>query len=91
MSLIHNDTYGFQWLTSQNSSFPSGHVAVIVAFATSMWMLFPRGRILWVLLPILVGIAQICLYYHFVSDVLAGAELGFVVAFLLLSKTTATH
>ena len=45
-----------------------------------MWFLFPTLRWLWSILAAMVVIGQLTLYYHFFSDVLAGAALGSVVA-----------
>lgn len=80
-SLINNHVYGFHWFDRNMAftSFPSGHTTIAFAFATAMWSLFPRFRLLWGLLPSLVAIGQVALYYHFVSDVIAGALLGTLV------------
>lgn len=77
-SLLKNQVYGFNWfkLDVAYTSFPSGHTTVIAAFATSMWFSFPKLRLLWLMLPLLVMFGQISMYYHFVSDVIAGAMLG---------------
>lgn len=81
-SLIDNHVYGFNWFSHGTpfSSWPSGHATLIFAFSTSMWFLFPTLRKLWVLLALLVVIGQLGMYYHFFSDVVAGAALGSVVA-----------
>ena len=81
-SLVHNDVYGFNGFTTGDTfaSFPSGHAAFIFSFSTSMWILFPKLRWLWCLLAALVVIGQAGMYYHFISDILAGAALGTVVA-----------
>jgi membrane-associated phospholipid phosphatase len=81
-SLIKNNVYGFNWFTGESvhSSFPSGHSTFILAFTVSMWFLFPKLRWLWCLLALFVLIGQIGMYYHFVSDALAGIMLGSIVA-----------
>lgn len=93
-SLLDNHVYGFNWLkqSSAYASFPSGHASMIFAFSTSLWFLFPRLRTLWVLIATLVLIGQIGMYYHFVSDIIAGAALGFMVASLHIKYVKyATH
>ena len=78
LSLLEHHAYGFQWFNGSplSLSFPSGHVAVIVAFSTSGWFLFPKLRPLWILIALCVMIGQVGMYYHFLSDVVAGALLG---------------
>jgi membrane-associated phospholipid phosphatase len=90
-SLLNNHVYGFNWLKSGGAyqSFPSGHTTFIVAFATSMWFLFPKLRWLWALLACLVMVGQIGMYYHFVSDVLGGIMLGMPVGFYSTYKLNA--
>ena len=80
-SLLENQVYGFNWFKSgvAYTSFPSGHTTAIVAFAASMWFLFPKLRFVWLVMPLLVMFGQISMYYHFVSDVIAGATLGALV------------
>ncbi len=80
-SLLNGHAYGFHWFTSGSTyaSFPSGHATFIFSFAASMWFLFPKLRWLWALLAALVTIGQVGMYYHFVSDVMAGALLGTLV------------
>lgn len=80
-SLIVNNAYGFNWLQNiPSSSFPSGHTALIFAFSASAWWLFPALRWIWAGLAALVVIGQLGMYYHFLSDVIAGAGLGCLVA-----------
>ena len=82
LSLLHDGSYGFNWLhgNEQYASFPSGHVAIIVAAMTIIWLTYPRLRWLAALLSIGMVIAQVTLYYHFLSDAIAGATLGYLVA-----------
>jgi membrane-associated phospholipid phosphatase len=80
-SFLKDHLYGFHWFTNSPTfaSFPSGHAAVISAFATSFWLLFPRLRLLWCALAGLVIVGQVGMYYHFLSDVIAGMALGTLV------------
>ena len=81
-SLMNKAFYGFKLFTFNPSlsSFPSGHTTAVVAFSVSMWFLFPALRWVWAAMSCLVMIALIAMYYHFVSDVIAGAALGYLVA-----------
>jgi membrane-associated phospholipid phosphatase len=87
-SLITNHVYGFNWFHSGTaySAFPSGHSAFIFAFAASLWCAYPKWRWLAILLPLLVICGQIGMYYHFVSDTIAGAGLGILVAYFYVNQ-----
>jgi len=80
-SLIGNGTYGFHPFESGDDigSFPSGHAARILGFATVWWIAMPRCRVFCILvcLPLLVSL--VAMNYHFVSDVIAGSVLGGIV------------
>jgi len=64
-------------------SFPSGHaaraflIAVVAAALAPPWL----GILLWVWAP-LVSIARVAMGVHYVSDVVAGATLGLLVALI---------
>ncbi|MDF1796903.1 MAG: phosphatase PAP2 family protein [Coxiellaceae bacterium] len=81
-SLVRDHKYGFNWWHGgiMAQSFPSGHSTIIAAFSVSLWMLYPRYRLLWALLALLVVIGQVGMYYHFVGDVIGGLTLGGVIA-----------
>ncbi|MFA5797568.1 MAG: phosphatase PAP2 family protein [Candidatus Woesearchaeota archaeon] len=70
--------YHTQSIVSVSSSaFPSGHSAV--AFFTLPFLIkrYPRLKGLWWTLAILVAFSRIYLGVHFLSDVIAGAIIGF--------------
>lgn len=84
-AFVEDGMYGFAWLTSgyETASFPSGHTATVAAIAASMWMLLPHWRDLW-LIPIgLVGFSRILNGAHYPSDIIAGAYVGALTAFLV--------
>lgn len=66
-------------------SFPSGHAARAFLLATIAWGLGPAwlAVVLWLWAP-LVALARVAMGVHFLSDILAGAVLGIVVAWLVL-------
>jgi membrane-associated phospholipid phosphatase len=72
------------------ASFPSGHMLVICAACGCLWALTPRLMPLCALLPLVVAIGLIGADYHFLSDILAGALVGWAagafVATLQLSR-----
>lgn len=81
-SLIRDNAYGFNWFKFDSSyaSFPSGHATFIFSIAVSMWILFPKYRWFYGILTFLVIAAQLLQYFHFASDLIAGALLGTIVA-----------
>lgn len=81
-SLLANHVYGFNWFDAGvvAQSFPSGHSALITAFAALLSQQCNSYRWLWWLIAIVVMAAQVILYYHYLSDVIAGATLGYLVS-----------
>ncbi len=82
LSLIHDNAYGFNYFkfSGNYASFPSGHATFIFSFAVSMWILFPKFRWFYGLLAFLVTMAQLLQYFHYASDLIAGAIIGSIVA-----------
>lgn len=74
-------------------SFPSGHAAVVFAFATVASCITRKRFIFGGLfaLAILVSISRVALNYHFVSDVVAGAVIGAGVGFLFYRSYKPIH
>lgn len=84
-SLIGTGAYGFHPFQRGDDvgSFPSGHAARILGFATVWWIAMPRSRTVQMLIIVLSGsmlVSLVAMNYHFVSDVIAGGVLGGVIA-----------
>lgn len=81
-SWIQDKAYGFHLFHDswRDSSFPSGHSAIIVAAGTMIWLVLPKWRFLSLLLITLEVVGLIGMNYHFVSDVMGGAFIGWTVA-----------
>ena len=84
-SLIGTGTYGFHPFQRGDDigSFPSGHAARILAFATVWIIAMPRSRTVQVVVIVLsvpMLVSLVAMNYHFVSDVIAGSVLGGIVA-----------
>ena len=80
-SLIGNGTYGFHPFERGDDigSFPSGHAARILGFATVWWIAMPRARLVYILVCLPMLVSLVAMNYHFVSDVIAGSALGGIV------------
>lgn len=60
--------------------FPSGHTATAVALALGLTWLFPRGKWLFATLAALAALQRLVTNYHFLSDTLWGAAVGWICA-----------
>jgi len=78
--------YGFDlfgWGYEQ-TSFPSGHATTIWACGVALAILFPRWRLLWYVLAILVSMSRVIVGAHYLSDVLAGAYVAVMTVLVLV-------
>jgi len=66
------------------SSFPSDHAAFFYALAMGFWFLSRRlGTVLLVLVTVLICLPRLILGYHYPTDVIAGALIGFGTVYLI--------
>ncbi|MGQ7791632.1 phosphatase PAP2 family protein [Faunimonas sp. B44] len=65
------------------SSFPSGHSTTAMALATSLALLFPQGRWVFLCAGFWLAASRVFTRQHYPSDVLAGCLVGALVAWLL--------
>jgi len=77
--------WGSIYRSADPHSFPSGHAArsfLIAVFATGLgpWWL---AIVLWIWSP-LVALARVAMGVHYVSDIIAGAVFGIVIALVVL-------
>ncbi|HET6421829.1 MAG TPA: phosphatase PAP2 family protein [Geobacteraceae bacterium] len=73
--------YGFHWLDggSDFSGFPSGHMLLFMVLALGVIRFYPRFRSASIGFLLLLAVALIVTDYHFLSDIIAGALLGYIV------------
>jgi len=64
------------------SSFPSGHAFEIFCILPFLTKAFPRLKVVFWTLAVAVGFSRIYLEVHYLSDVLAGAFLGYIIGYL---------
>lgn len=80
--LIELQQFGFDPLTIDynTSSFPSGHSSTIFGLAFALAMLFPRLRVLWFAIAVVVGFSRVAVLAHYPSDVIVGGYIGVIAA-----------
>ncbi len=83
--LFADGFYGFTSgaLQADYWSFPSGHASNIAALGVALFLLWPRGALLYAVAALLVMASRVIIGAHYPSDVLAGAALGASVAWLV--------
>jgi undecaprenyl-diphosphatase len=65
-----------------DTSFPSFHAAIAFSALPVLDKEFPRFKFVWFAFACLVGFSRIYFALHFLSDVIAGAVLGYAVGIL---------
>jgi undecaprenyl-diphosphatase len=83
---LHDAIYGFAPLTFHAAwnSMPSGHTTTAFALAGSLCVFYPRLRFLWLAYALMLGASRVIVDAHYLSDVLAGALLGWITVRLFL-------
>ena len=79
--LANKGEFGFHWLHggAKYCGFPSGHMAVFSVLVIALLRYFPRYRSAGLSFLLLLAAALVITDYHFLSDVVAGAFLGFII------------
>lgn len=84
MSFLQDGVYGFHWFEVgvAYKAFPSGHTMAVTAMAMVIWYIYPKLRWLSITAILAVVIGLLGMYYHFLSDTLAGFYVGWICAVL---------
>lgn len=84
-SLIQTGEYGFHpfHYGIAYAAFPSGHTAQTVAVISVLWHAYPRYRLIWVAVSLVVVVGLVGVNYHFVGDTIGGAFLGGLIGTLV--------
>ena len=83
-SLIDSNDYGFHFLASKSEAFqafPSAHTSLTIASVTFLALRYPILRIPAIVISITVPLSLVALNYHFLGDTIAGAGLGWIIAY----------
>ncbi len=72
-----------QLLPEDGSSFPSGHASFYFALAMAVYLYNKKAGYIYLILAGLMGIARIFVGVHWPLDIVAGAVLGVVVAYVM--------
>jgi membrane-associated phospholipid phosphatase len=79
--LFRDGTYDFSplQLSANYQSFPSGHAACAAAAALTLAVIAPRYRVPLLLAALLIALTRVAMVAHYLSDVVAGAALAWLV------------
>lgn len=84
---LESGIYGFHPFTRMGflwNGIPSGHTTTAFALAFSLSFLYPRLRFLWFGYALLLAVSRIMVDAHYVSDVCAGALLGWLTVWVFI-------
>ena len=81
-SFLSNGISGFHFGFHNHyvNSFPSGHALIAATLATFAWYYLAKWRWWFLTYAVFVMFIMVIQYYHFLSDVIAGATIGYLVA-----------
>lgn len=81
---FHHGNYGFYGPSLHNAfwSFPSGHVTTVTAVFISLSLTIKKTRYLCYLPILLVAIARMITFHHYLSDTIAGLFVGLSCAYV---------
>ncbi|MGQ9628206.1 MAG: phosphatase PAP2 family protein [Anaerolineae bacterium] len=75
----------FFWKRFDRYSFPSGHAARTASIAVVVGLSYPNFATPFYFLPFVVGFSRIALGIHYLSDILAGLAIGFLLAWMVVT------
>jgi membrane-associated phospholipid phosphatase len=79
--VIQAGNWDWNFFGNHGSSFPSGHSAHFWSLFLPLCFLFPRYRLLFLIVPIFITVARVGVNDHWCSDVIASAGIAALVTF----------
>ncbi len=76
---------GIEFASAINFSFPSMHALVAFAAIPILDREFPKLRIFWILFAFFVAVSRLYFGYHFFSDVVGGALIGYMIGLMFVN------
>lgn len=73
----------YQLILDNNWSFPSGHSAFFFAFATAIYLYNKKWGLLFFIAAIFMNISRVITGIHYPSDILGGAFIGAIIAYII--------
>lgn len=73
------------------SSFPSIHAAIAFATVPVLDKEFPFFKWFWILFALGVGLSRVFFSYHYLSDVFAGAIIGYIIGHFFVVEEERKH
>ncbi len=67
-------------------SFPSAHAMLVFSALPFLSKEFPKLKYLWIFFACLVAFSRVYLGLHFLSDVIVGGVIGYLIGFVILTK-----
>jgi membrane-associated phospholipid phosphatase len=77
-------------LDANYQSFPSGHAAIVAAAGLTLAVIAPRYRLQFLTAALVVALTRVVIVAHFLSDVVAGAALAWLVV-VMVQRAFALH
>ncbi|MBU2497083.1 MAG: phosphatase PAP2 family protein [Nanoarchaeota archaeon] len=78
------ELFAFKEFAFWNSSFPSWHAAMAFSALPVIDKEFRKIRIIWILFALLILFSRVYFSYHFFSDIIAGALIGYFSGFIFV-------